>query len=62
MRVNTYWRFAASADPNGAGAGPWPRYDGAYAPHAALKSPASEVILDEAFRRCRRCEMWDALQ
>ena len=53
-----YWtRFAATGDPNGAGATPWPRYDGASDRHLVLDSTQTTgtALKHDA------CEFWDKL-
>jgi para-nitrobenzyl esterase len=56
--VQNYWtRFAATGDPNGAGAVEWPRYDPAADTYLRLDTP----ITAEAGVRTERCDFWDRL-
>ena len=54
-----YWgRLAATGDPNGAGATPWPAYDPATDPYLRLDAPLSAATgLATA-----RCDLWDSLR
>ena len=53
-----YWtRFAASGDPNGAGATTWPRYDTATDAHIVLDAP----ITTGAGLKRDACDFWDKL-
>ena len=53
-----YWtRFAATGDPNGAGAPAWPEYQGAADPYLEL---AATPAAGEGVRTAK-CDFWDAL-
>jgi para-nitrobenzyl esterase len=53
-----YWsRFAATGDPNGAGAVPWPTYDSAADSNLAL----DVQIQPEAGRETTQCDFWDSI-
>jgi para-nitrobenzyl esterase len=53
-----YWAtFAASGDPNGGGATPWPRYDVATDPFLRFDVP----LASEAGHRTEPCDFWEAL-
>ncbi|HHH10451.1 MAG TPA: carboxylesterase family protein, partial [Sorangium sp.] len=52
-----YWaRFAASGDPNGAGAVNWPKYNNATDPVLVLDSP----IVSQDNLKTAQCDMWDS--
>ena len=52
-----YWaRFAATGDPNGAGAAPWPVYASATDPFIVLDDP----LATGSSLRTARCEFWNA--
>lgn len=53
-----YWtRFAATGDPNGAGAVPWPRYQASSDPYLELKAP---VAAGSGYRKAK-CDFWETL-
>jgi para-nitrobenzyl esterase len=53
-----YWsRFAATGDPSGAGAVPWPRYDAATDPYLKL----DETIGKDERLHAASCDFWDGL-
>lgn len=55
---NGYWtRFAASGDPNGAGATSWPRYDAAGDAHLRIDAP----VVVETGHRAKQCDFWDSI-
>ena len=54
-----YWtRFAASGDPNGAGAHPWPAYDPQTHEHLVLDTSIKTAATD----RTSQCTLWDSLE
>lgn len=56
--MQDYWvRFAATGDPNGAGAVEWPRYDPTSDTYLRLDTP----ITADAGVRTERCDFWDRL-
>jgi para-nitrobenzyl esterase len=53
-----YWtRFAATGDPNGAGAVEWPRFEPAADTHLVLGTP----IAAGAGIRTEQCDFWEQL-
>jgi para-nitrobenzyl esterase len=58
LAMQAYWgRFAASGDPNGEGAVPWPRYDTSSDANIVLDLP---IVGGSAHKR-EQCDFWDSL-